>query len=172
MNLLTVFIVFVRIGIAGFGGGNAMLPLVHDQLVNEHKLMDETSFANLVALSQSTPGPFVLNIATWTGFQEAGWLGAIVASLGVCLPGFALTLIGAMILARFRSTRFVSHALAWLQPVFAGLIAATIVSLFPQSVDSPIQGILALVSFFAVGMGKIHPLIILALGGVIGILVG
>ncbi len=172
MNILTVFVVFFRIGLAGFGGGNAMLPLVHHQLVHEHGLMDEASFANLVALSQSTPGPFVLNIATWVGYREAGWAGALVASAGVCLPGFVLSLVAALLVARFRNTRFVTHALGWLQPVFAGLIAATVLSLFPQSVETPLQAGLALTAFAAVGIKNVHPLYLLGLGALCGILAG
>lgn len=172
MNLLALFVIFFRIGLVGFGGGNAMLPLVHEQLVSEHSLLDETSFVNLVALSQSTPGPFILNIATWVGYHEAGWPGALVASIGVCLPGFCLALLAAMLVARFRNTRFVSQALGFLQPVFAGLIAVTIISLIPQSVAAPFQAFLALGTFVAVGIKNLHPLYLLALGALCGILIG
>ncbi|HOG65671.1 MAG TPA: chromate transporter [Spirochaetota bacterium] len=170
MNLLTVFLVFFKIGLAGFGGGNAMIPLIHEQLVHQHGLLDEASFANLVALSQSTPGPFVLNIATWVGYREAGWAGALTASLAVCLPGFVLTFFGAMLLARSRSNRFVQHTLVWLQPVFAGLIGATVINLLPQGIADPLQAALALVCFIAVGIGNVHPMVMLGLGALAGIL--
>ena len=90
--LLSLFAAFFKIGVFGFGGGIAMLPLIF-QTVQSFGLMSADDFADLVAISQVTPGPIAINAATFVGFHYAGIWGSVAATLGVVVPSFAIILI-------------------------------------------------------------------------------
>ena len=90
--LLSLFAAFFKIGVFGFGGGIAMLPLIF-QTVQSFGLMSADDFADLVAISQVTPGPIAINAATFVGFHYAGLLAAGAATLGVVVPSVAISLI-------------------------------------------------------------------------------
>ena len=92
MIYLKLFLLFAKIGVVGFGGGNAMLPLIY-QGANNLNLMSESEFSNLVAIAQVTPGPIAVNAATYVGYNTAGFAGALVATFGVALPSFVLVMI-------------------------------------------------------------------------------
>jgi chromate transporter len=126
MIYVYLFTAFFRIGLFGFGGGMAMLPLIF-QSVQEFGLMSSDEFANLVALSQVTPGPIAVNAATFVGFSYSGVLGALVATLGVCLPSFLIILIVTKFMDRFYDTKGVKGAFMGIRPVTVGLIAAAVV---------------------------------------------
>ena len=89
MIYLQLFLVFAKIGLFGFGGGMAMLPMIY-QGAKTFGLMSADEFSNLVAISQVTPGPIAVNAATYVGFNCAGYSGAAVATFGVALPSFIL----------------------------------------------------------------------------------
>ena len=126
MIYLILFGVFFKVGLFAFGGGNAMLPLIY-QSVQEVGIMSGTEFSDLVALSQVTPGPVAVNAATYVGLETAGVPGAIIATIGVCLPCFAIMLIVIHMLNRFKENRYVQGALAGIRPAAIGLIAAAVV---------------------------------------------
>lgn len=127
MNLLlTLFAIFFRIGLFSFGGGNAMLPLIY-QSVQEAGVMSGTEFSDLVALSQVTPGPVAVNAATYVGMNAAGLPGALIATIGVCLPCFLIMMIVIRVLGRFRNNRFVEGAFVGIRPATIGLIAAAVI---------------------------------------------
>lgn len=121
-----LFAVFFRIGLFGFGGGLAMLPLIF-QSVQAFGIMTAQAFSNLVALSQVTPGPVAVNAATYVGFHYAGIPGALAATLGVCLPSFLLMLIVVRFIEKFHDSRMVQGAFYGIRPVTLGLIGAAAV---------------------------------------------
>ena len=92
MIFLTLFLTFFKIGLFTFGGGYAMLPLIQEEVV-AHKWMSMEQLVNFVAVSESTPGPFAINIATYVGTETGGLLGAFCATLGVVMPSFMLFLL-------------------------------------------------------------------------------
>ncbi len=118
-----LFTVFFRIGLFGFGGGLAMLPLIF-QSVQDFGIMTAQEFSELVALSQVTPGPMAVNAATYVGFNYAGIAGALAATFGVCLPAFLLTLIVATFLEKFNDSTVIQGAFSGIRPVTVGLIAS------------------------------------------------
>jgi chromate transporter len=123
MIFLTLFLTFFRIGLFGFGGGLAMLPLIF-QTVQDFGFMSAEEFANLVALSQVTPGPVAVNAATYIGFSFAGFWGALCATLGVTLPSFILVIIAVKFLDRFNHSKSLDAAFKGIRPATVGLIAA------------------------------------------------
>ena len=101
--MFRLFIEYIKIGLFSVGGGYAMLPLIY-QTVHEFGAMGKSEFSDMVAISQITPGPIAVNIATYTGFDLYGWSGALLMSLAVCLPCFVFSLVLAGILRRNQGT--------------------------------------------------------------------
>lgn len=123
MIYIHLFTEFLKIGTFSFGGGMPMLPLIF-QSVRDFGMMSSQDFADLVALSQVTPGPIAVNAATFVGFNYAGISGAIVATTGVCLPAFIIMLLVMKFLEKFKSSRVVDGAFYGIRPVTIGLIGA------------------------------------------------
>jgi chromate transport protein len=123
MNLISLFYPFFKIGLFGFGGGLAMLPFIFQaaQQINDMTMQD---FSNLVALSQITPGPLAVNAATYVGYNAAGFLGAAVATIGVCSPSFMIVLVISEMLEKFKESKVYEAILAAIRPATVGLVAA------------------------------------------------
>jgi len=124
MILLELFITFFYIGITTFGGGYAMIPLVREQVI-AHEWLTESEFLNIIAVSESTPGPVAINMATFIGSEEAGLLGSALATLGVVLPSFIIILIISALIRNFLKYKGVSAFLGGVRPVVVALITAT-----------------------------------------------
>ena len=183
MIYLELFLTFFKIGLFTFGGGYAMLPLVQAEVATLGWL-DEATLVNFVAISESTPGPFPINLATFVGTQVGGILGAVCATVGVILPSFIVILIVAKVYDKFRKSRAVMGVMEGLKPATVGLIAAAVISvgqtaLFPGGISLEVftspaiyisLAIFALMTVLA--FKKAHPIIIVVISAVVGIGVG
>jgi chromate transporter len=129
MMCLNLFLVFFKIGLFTFGGGYAMLPFIQQEVISRGWLTLE-DVTNFVAVSESTPGPFAINIATYIGVEKAGIPGALCATLGVVLPSFIVILIVAKFFFAFQKSKYVSGAMTGIRPVAIGLIGAAALSIF------------------------------------------
>ena len=127
MIYLELFLTFFKIGIVSFGGGYAMLALMRDEIMARGWLGDEM-IKNFIGIAESTPGPISVNMATFVGSSQAGFLGSLCATLGLVLPSFIIILIIASLLKSLMKNRYVNGALSGAQPVAVGLIAATGIS--------------------------------------------
>ena len=128
MIYLELFWTFFKIGLFTFGGGYAMLPLIQSEVLS-HQWMSTADMINFIAVSESTPGPFAVNISSYVGRITAGIGGAACATAGVVLPSFLVILIVAGFYTKFRKSRIVEGALSGLRPAVIGLIAAALLSL-------------------------------------------
>ena len=128
MIYLILFWTFFKIGLFTFGGGYAMLPLIMAE-VESHGWLDIADLVNFVAVSESTPGPFAINISTYIGMKTAGMLGAVCSTGGVVLPSFLIILIVARLFTRFRQNVAVQGVISGLKPSAIGLIAAAVISI-------------------------------------------
>ncbi len=183
MIYLELFLNFLKIGAFTFGGGYAMLPLIQEQ-VKAHGWLTDEELINFIAVSESTPGPFAINISTYVGMETGGLFGAFCATFGVVLPSFVIILIVAKCLDRFWESGVIKGCMAGLKPAVIGLIAAAVVStgktvLFPNgmtvssfSTSSFIIPALIFVGMSVLALKKVHPIIIILLSGVIGIVAG
>ena len=126
MILLKLFFVFAKVGLLGFGGGLAMIPMIY-QSSAEFGLIDSDEFANLVGISQITPGPLAVNAATYVGYNAQGVLGALAATVGEAIPAFVLITIVCYFLEKFKDSRAVQGAFKGIRPVTVGLIASAVV---------------------------------------------
>ena len=124
MIYLKLFWTFFKIGLFTFGGGYAMIPLISQEVVGLNWLT-EAQLINYIGISEATPGPFAINIATFVGAAQGGFLGAVCATLGVVLPSFIIILLIASIFRHFEENKFVKGALRGINPVVYALIIGT-----------------------------------------------
>lgn len=186
-ELLSLFFVFLRIDLVGFGGGYAMLPLIF-QSVQTFDIMSAQEFSQLVALSQITPGPIAINAATYVGFKTAGVLGATSSTLGLILPSFFLVYLIAHFLERFKNSNIIEGAFTGIRPATVGLIGSAVIYTAETSIFNgafTIENITqmgygyiepyGLCIFLAVlllsGKWNVNPIILTVGGGLIGILI-
>ena len=191
MIFFKLFYTFFKIGLFTIGGGYAMLPLIQEEVINNGWLPKE-EIVNFIAVSESTPGPFAVNISTYIGsvlggeFSILGSLfGSFCATLGVILPSFIIILIVARFYEKFKTNKIVAGCMTGLKPAVVGLIGGAILSIFltvflpeEQTVLEILKtvqtyvslGIFALCSILA--FKKVHPIIIICLSAVAGIVAG
>ena len=124
MILLQLFLTFLLIGTVSFGGGYGMISLVREQVLS-HGWLTEGEFLDFIAVSESTPGPLAVNMATFIGSSQAGFLGAVVATVGVVLPAFLIILLIAALLGNLLRYRGVEAFLSGVRPTVVGLILGT-----------------------------------------------
>lgn len=124
MILLDLFLTFLLIGTVSFGGGYGMISLVREQVL-AHGWLTEREFLDFIAVSESTPGPLAVNMATFIGSSQAGFPGALVATLGVVLPAFLVILLIAAVLKNLLRYRGVEAFLSGVRPTVVGLILGT-----------------------------------------------
>ena len=129
MILLELFLTFFKIGALTFGGGYAMIPFVREEVL-AHGWLTEEELLNMIAVSESTPGPIAVNMATFVGSNEAGILGSALATLGVVLPSFIIILIISALLKNFLKYNGVKAFLEGVRPTVVSLISGTAITLF------------------------------------------
>ena len=183
MICVELFLMFFKIGLFTFGGGYAMLPLIQQE-VAARGWLSQAELVNFIAVSESTPGPFAVNISTYVGAEVGGVPGAICATVGVVLPSFIIILIVARCFDRFRQSRIVEGCMEGLKPAVVGLIAAAAVSvaalaLFPHGVS---LGALVKPDFLVpagiflaalpLAIKKVHPILIIIGSAAVGIAAG
>ena len=140
MIYFELFYIFFYIGLFTFGGGYAMIPLIKE-VVLKHNWMNETQFLNMIGVSEVTPGPIAINMATYVGSTQASFLGALLCTLGVVLPAFTIMLLISILLKKFLKNKYVQSALSGIKFVAVALIAASALTifadvLFPYSLEN------------------------------------
>lgn len=189
MIFLELFYIFSKIGIFNFGGGYAMLSLIQDEVVNKHHWMTVNEFTDIVAVSQSTPGPIGINCATYAGYTaviHAGYpawaaiLGAILASLSIIWLPFILMVSISKFLMKHHQSKAVSDIFGSLRPAIVGLIGAAGIMLmskenFGDPTESPlvfaVSILIFLFAFIGTRLYKIHPILMILLCGLAGLLI-
>lgn len=126
--MLNLFLTFFKIGLFTFGGGYAMIPLIAEELSSFNISNDQ--FTNFIAISESTPGPFAVNIATFIGYANFGILGSIIATFGVILPSFLIMTTIAIFFTKIKNTRFFKTFIKFSTPIVLGLILSSSFKLF------------------------------------------
>lgn len=120
---------FMQIGLFSIGGGYAAMPLIQNQVVDIHPWLTMQQFADIMTISEMTPGPIAINAATFVGIQVAGIPGALVATLGCVLPSCVIVLLLAWVYYRFRGMGIVQGILAGIRPAVVAMIASAGLSL-------------------------------------------
>ncbi|AKL94076.1 chromate transport protein ChrA [Clostridium aceticum] len=169
MGLIRLFITFLKIGAFSFGGGYAMLPLIEEEIVNIHGWLTPTEFVDIIAISEMSPGPIAINSATFIGFRLYGVVGAVLATLGVVLVSFILVTTLARLIIQYKDSPFVEGVFGGIRPAVIGLIAAACVALFQTSIIDLRSFIIACIVFIILYKFKLHPIGVILLSGILGI---
>ena len=185
MIYLELFWTFLTIGAFTFGGGYAMLPLIQEEVTARWgDVITNESLINFVAVSESTPGPFAVNMATYIGAEMGGVFGSVCATLGVVLPSFVIILIVAKCYDKFKENRIVKGCMTGLKPAVVGLIGNAVLNVlitvfFPAGLSLAVFTTVQFYVFAAIfavmlvlAFRKIHPIIIIVLSAAAGIVVG
>jgi chromate transporter len=183
MMLLELFLIFLKIGAFTFGGGYAMIAMIQYE-AEQHGWLTQSELVDFVALSESTPGPLAVNMATFVGIRTGGIPGAVIATLGIVLPSFIIILIIAGCFERFRKSKAVKGVMSGLKPAVVGMIGTAFLSVgrtvfIPNGLGVDIltdistyvvTGIFLLSAVLA--FRKINPILILCISAVLGIVSG
>lgn len=177
--LFEMFLKFFKIGIVGFGGGWAILPIIEREVVQNSHWLSPLEFNDLVAIAGSTPGPVAVNAATYIGFKMAGVPGAIFATLGVITPPFVIILLISLFLRAYIKAKIVRYLLLGLKGAVLGLLILAFYSVFKGAMmnltaltPKLVLGSITLFVIFSVFFLKWHPMLSLILSGVLGIIAG
>ena len=181
---IQLFFEFFKTGLFAVGGGLATLPFLYD-IARNYTWFDESTLADMVAVSQSTPGPIGINMATFAGFKGGGVIGSIIATIGLVLPSFIIILIVAHFLSKFRRNKKVESIFYGLRPAVTGLIAVAwfkVVNISILTLNKFIETnnilnmfdykalILFIVIYIMSRKSKKHPIWFLLIGAIAGII--
>ena len=188
MIYFELFYVFFLIGLFTFGGGYAMIPMIEDQVVGRGWMTD-SQLSNFIAISETTPGPFAVNISTFIGSKMGGVLGAVCSTIGLVLPSLIIIMLIAWVLSRFLKNPHVQGTLNGVKPVIVALISATAIvfmvkallfqgnALFSQHIAfdrkaATLLLVLAMTAFiYKINKKKsLNPIFLLLLSAVLGII--
>lgn len=182
MILLRLFYEFLKTGLFAIGGGLATIPFLNE-MADRTGWFTREFLSDMIAVSESTPGPIGVNAATYVGYTVSGLAGAAAATLGLVLPSVVIILMIGKMLEKFKNNPYVNHAFYGVRPVVAGMIASSAIGLIgtavlPQGFGGQIQSIAASVDLRAVilffvflfltNKFKLHPIFYIVLAGIIG----
>ena len=189
-----LFLSYLKIGFFGFGGGYAMISLISNEIVTQRGWITEAQFADIVAVSQMTPGPIGINAATYvgysvlheaTGLQWMGVLGSGIATLALMLPSFLIVLAIVKFYTKFKDSSLFEGTMGWLRPAVVGLIGAAAVILVVRVAWAGCVPSFSIVrenfadwkswcllgaAFVASYWGKVSPILVIVAGAVLGLL--
>lgn len=175
---LKLFLKFLKIGAFTFGGGYAMIPLIRREIALREGWIEDKDILDILAVSESTPGPIAVNTATFVGYRVAGPLGAACATVGVVLPSFVIILLVAKFYQAFQTNTLVKGCMNGLRPTVVGMIGASLLSVgasaFPAA-GGVMQWVLAAVLLAAILVAhwkKVHPILLIVGSAVVGIAAG
>lgn len=189
MLFLKLFLIFTKIGTFNFGGGYAMLSLIHNETVIKNHWLTNAEFTDIVAISQSTPGPIGINCATYVGYtsvlhagypQWAACLGSVITSLSIMWLPFIIMILISRYLINHKDSKIVKDIFAGLRPAIIGLIAAAAVLLMnKENFNSPSENPMAFAfsvalfafAFYFTKFKKTNPILLLFLCGIIGLII-
>ena len=180
MIYLQLFYTFFKIGLFGFGGGYAMLSMIQGEVVTRYDWVSTQEFTDIVAISQSTPGPIGINAATYVGFTATGSIwGSVIATFAVVLPSFILMLTISKFFLKYQKHPAVEAVFSGLRPAVVGLLAsAALVLMNVESFGSPtddtytfvISIIIFLVAFIGTKKYHANPILMIIACGIAGLI--
>lgn len=169
--LLELFLFFFKIGAFSFGGGYAMIPLISQEVVANKGWLTNTELVDMVAISQMTPGPIAINLATYLGYQQAGILGAMAGTFGVVLPSFIIMSAFWVLLKKLADNLYMNYFLEGLRPIVIGLVLSGLIAVWPSSIVDIITLFIFIGAFLLIHFKEFNPILIIIVGAILGLLV-
>ncbi len=182
MIYLKLFFEFFKAGLFAVGGGLATLPFLED-ISERTGWFTRAQLADMLAVSESTPGPIGVNMATYVGFETAGILGGICATFGLVLPSFIIILLVVKVLQKFRTNRYVEAAFYGLRPASVAMVASAGLGVAAMALldlnaaglgifrwkELALAAVILVLTRFVPKVKKFHPIVFIALSAVVGI---
>ena len=135
--IFLLFFSMLKIGCFAFGGGYAIIALLEGEFITKRKWIDHEEFLNIVAIAESTPGPIAINAATYVGYKMKGFWGAVVATVGMCIPSFVLMYLVSLFYRQFMEIRLVAAAFLGIQICVVYLIASAGIKILKKMRKTP-----------------------------------
>ena len=164
----TLFSTFLHIGLFTIGGGYAMIPLIEAKIVDEHRWMSREELLDLIAVAQSCPGIFAVNIGIFVGYKLNGKRGALVTTLGTVLPSFVIILSIALLFQQFRDNAIVERAFRGIRPAVVALIAAPVFRMAQMAKINRFNVWIPIVATLAIWLLGVSPILVLLVAGIGG----
>jgi len=185
MIFLELLLAFLKVGLFSFGGAYGAIPLIRD-VVLSHGWMSEEYLTYMIAVSESTPGPIMVNMATYVGNTQAGFFGSVVATFGVVFPSFCVILLVTAILKNLTDNKYFKAILQGLKPCVVGIVLATGLHLMvtnclmiKENIGVDIKAFCILLILIGVLFGyqritkkKLSPIMLIVVSAVVGIGIG
>ena len=168
-NLLPLFLTFLKIGGFTFGGGYAMIPIIQREIVEKKKWITDDDILEIIAIAESTPGPIAINSATFVGYRVGGYLGAMLATLGVVLPPFCIIFAISFVLRQFSELKAVKYAFWGIRAGVLALICKALWSMYKKVNKGLVPYIIMALAFIAVAVFDINVLYVIIGCAVIGL---
>ncbi|MDL2251519.1 chromate transporter [Odoribacter sp. OttesenSCG-928-J03] len=161
-----------KIGLFGFGGGYAMLSLVQNEVVVNHQWISVSDFTDIVAISQTTPGPIAFNTATYIGYTATGTVwGSVIATVAVSIPSIVFMTIVSKLFFKFKHNPYVGAVMKLLKPALIGLIAAATIMLINSTNFPDYVSWIIFAGVFLASLKRVDPILLIVFSGVVGYLV-
>ncbi len=170
LNIVNLFLSFLKISAFSFGGGYAMLPFLEREIIHSKKWLSYKEFLDVLALSQASPGPIAINAATFIGYKQEFILGSIFATLGVISFSILCMNMISPAMEKYKENKYLSKILRILRPITIGFILASAYSTFNKSILDMYSFLLFIFSFALLFSKKIHPIFIIIGSGIVGII--
>ncbi len=171
MIYFLLFWVFFKIGVFGFGGGMAMISLIRMEVVDHYAWLTASQFADLLAISQVTPGPISINTATFIGYTQAGIVGSLVATAALVLPNLILLALVLKYFLAHRASRVARSVMSFLLPVVSGLILSAALMMCSSDIFSNVFTMLVFVVVLSVNLlTRVNPIFLILLSALAGYL--
>ncbi len=169
---LESFKTFFKIGLFTLGGGYAMIPLIEEEVVNKHRWVSKDEMLDLIAIAQSCPGVFAINIAVFIGYKLKNTRGAIATAAGTALPSFLIILLIAMFFYQFKDNKVVAAMFRGIRPAVVALIAVPTFNLAKRAQLNRFTLWIPIVSALAIWLLGVSPIWIIIAAGVGGFIYG
>ena len=169
---LTLFKTFFKIGAFTLGGGYAMIPIIEEEVVNKHKWATREEMLDLIAVAQSCPGVFAINISTFIGYKLRKKRGALCTTLGTALPSFVIILVIALFFHRFMDVSWVAAMFRGIRPAVVALIAAPTFNLSKSAHIGLYNCWIPIITALLIAALGVNPIYIIVVAGVAGYLYG
>ncbi len=167
---LSLFLTFMKIGTVTFGGGYAMIPIIENEITKKKGWIKEKELIDVIAISESTPGPIAICSATFIGYNLAGSLGAFCSTVGVVLPSFLIIFAISLFLRQFEHIKFIKYAFFGIRAGVLALLVKAVISMFKKSPKNILAYSIMILSFIAVAIFSVNVFYVLISSAVIGLI--
>ena len=171
MIYLQLLLSYLKIGFFGFGGGYAMLSLIQNEIVTAHGWLTAQELADIVAISQMTPGPIAVNCATYVGYSVTGTvLGSVIATFAVCLPPLTIMMALTIFFRKVQGNRIIKGILGWIKPITCGMIGAAALMFLNRETFTDWKSLVIFAVCFAATYLRVNSILLIILAAVTGII--